>query len=219
VVKKSLYVSANSSIIAAGSGLAGATSTTLHSPGGIFVDTQLNLYVADTWNSRIQFFESGFLNATTVAMNGVNGTFILNQPIGIVLDADGYLFISDSYNNRIIGSSVNGFRCIVGCTGLFGTAANQLYIPVNLRFDSYGNLFVVDQANYRIQKFFLESNSCSKYKINFLVSFNNPFHYIIYLDEITISPNISISNIVTNTVKSTVTTNIATTSYQHQTSM
>ncbi|CAF1690473.1 unnamed protein product, partial [Adineta ricciae] len=34
-----------------------------------------------------------------------------------------------------------------------GSASNQLNFPTTLNFDSYGNLFVVDQNNARIQKF------------------------------------------------------------------
>jgi hypothetical protein len=162
VVTQSLYDSANSSIIAAGNGTAGATSNTLNYPTGIFVDTQLNLYVADCNNNRIQLFTSGSLNGTTVAGSTVTGTITLNCPARIVLDADGYLFISDYSNNRIVGSDINGYHCIAGCTNGAGSAPNQLSNPVGLHFDSYGNLLVVDRNNFRIQNFLLATNSCSK---------------------------------------------------------
>jgi hypothetical protein len=163
VVKQSLYDNANSTTIAAGNGLTGATSDTLNYPTGIFVDTQLNLYVADCNNNRIQLFTSGSLVGTTVADNTTTGTITLSCPVRIVLDADGYLFISDYGNNRIVGSDVNGYRCITGCTNAAGSAPNQLSNPVGLRFDSYGNLLVVDRNNFRIQKFLLATNYCSKY--------------------------------------------------------
>jgi hypothetical protein len=44
-----------------------------------------------------------------------------------------------------------------------GSAANQLSMPRHLSFDSYGNIFVVDGYNNRIQKFLLATNSCGKY--------------------------------------------------------
>jgi hypothetical protein len=154
---KSLTKRLNIWSIVAGTGTAGSTSVTLYYPRGIFVDSNLNLYVADSANSRIQKFPYGQLNATTVA----TGAITLYYPSGVVLDGNGYLFIVDSYNHRIIGSGPNGFQCIAACSGA-GSASNQLYYPLTLSFDSYGNLFVTDQYNHRIQKFILATNSCGK---------------------------------------------------------
>ncbi len=42
--------------IVGGIGSAGSTSNTLNNPRGIFVDTTLNLYVADCGNNRIPKF-------------------------------------------------------------------------------------------------------------------------------------------------------------------
>ncbi|CAF4450491.1 unnamed protein product, partial [Adineta steineri] len=98
--------------IAAGNGSAGSLSNMLNSPQGICVDSNLNLYIADCANNRIQFVQTGQLNGVTVVGNGSSTNIILNYPTGIVLDANGYLFIVDSYNHRIVGSSSYGFRCI-----------------------------------------------------------------------------------------------------------
>ncbi|CAF4342654.1 unnamed protein product, partial [Adineta steineri] len=46
-------------------------------------------------------------------------------------------FIADYFNNRIVGSGPNGFRCLVGCSTVAGSASNQLYYPSSLSFDSY----------------------------------------------------------------------------------
>ena len=105
-------------------------------------------------NNRIQLFQSGQLNATTVAGNTSSTiTISLNCPTGIVLDADKHLFIVDNSNHRIVGSGPNGFRCLVGCNGTGGSASDQLSYPMSLSFDSYGNIFVTDTGNNRIQKF------------------------------------------------------------------
>jgi hypothetical protein len=168
VIKLSLNSGSNTAIIAAGNGTAGSASNMLYYPNGIYVDLQFNLYVADYSNSRIQFFELNQLNGSTLAGNGASGTVALNGPSDVVLDADGYLFIADRNNYRIIGSGPNGFRCVAGCTGTSGSASNQLYHPYSLSFDSYGNLYIVDIGNSRIQKFMLATNSCGKYRL---------FHY------------------------------------------
>ncbi|CAF0847103.1 unnamed protein product [Adineta steineri] len=155
IVSQSLDTSLNIWAIVAGTGTAGATSLTLNNPRSSFVDNNLNLYVADGGNNRIQKFLSGQLNGTTIP----TGTITLYQPTAVVLDADGYLFIVDSSNHRLIGSGPYGFRCIAACSGQ-GSLSNQLNFPIQLSFDSYGNIFVTDFNNYRIQKFLLITNSC-----------------------------------------------------------
>jgi DNA-binding beta-propeller fold protein YncE len=161
VVTKSLDDSSNTLKITAGTGCAGSTSTMLYNPCGIYVDINFNLYVADWSNNRIQLFQSGQLNATTVA--GTSGTILLYAPSSVVLDADDYLFIVDCGNSRIIGSGPAGFRCVAGCSGASGSASNQLYFPYTMAFDSDGNIFVTDGLNSRIQKFVLNNNVCGKY--------------------------------------------------------
>ena len=163
VVKQSYRNNPNITTTIAGNGTIGSSSLQLSAPRGIFVDLDLNLYVADSNNNRIQLFRSGQLTAMTLAGNGAPNTCTLYGPGSIVLDADGYMFITDMNNNRVVGSGPNGFRCIAGCTGVSGAATDQLLNPRGLSFDSYGNLYVVDGFNNRIQKFLLEKNSCGRY--------------------------------------------------------
>ena len=162
VVRKSLNSLDNTLTIVAGTGCAESASNMLDRPYGIFVTTQLDLYVADYGNDRVQLFRSGEMNATTVAGNGSIGSVALCGPAGVVLDADGYLFIVDSLHNRVVGSGPGGFRCVVGCSGTRGPASNQLNNPRSLSFDRDGNIFVADTSNNRIQKFLLLHNSLGK---------------------------------------------------------
>lgn len=163
VVKKSLNDLSNITTTVAGIGCIGSTSYMLNYPTGIFVDTNSDLYVADYGNNRIQMFKSGQLNGSTVAGSGTaNLTITLNGPRGIVLDLDKYLFIVDQNNHRIVGSSSNGFRCLVGCWGS-GPAFNQLNSPYSMAFDNIGNLYVSDSNNRRILKFLLLNKTLSKF--------------------------------------------------------
>ena len=167
VVMKSLNFDSNAMTVVAGTGSAGSASNMLNSPKGIFVDINLDLYVADYYNNRIQMFPAGQLTAITVAGNGLsNSTIIFDRPITVTLDANGHLFIADHFNHRIVRSGVNGLECIVGCSGTNGLGSDQLNCPRGPSFDSYGNLFVADSVNDRIQKFFLMTNSCGKYERN-----------------------------------------------------
>ncbi len=164
VVKRWLNDNTTAVTPAVGTGTAGSHSNMLDSPRGIFVDINFDLYVADFGNNRIQLFRSGQLNGTTVAGDGSSSTTItLVNPTGIVLDADKYLFIVDQQTHRIVGSGPNGFLCLVGCSGS-GSASNQLLYPTTLSFDSYGNMFVIDWGNARVQKFLLSTNLCGKHK-------------------------------------------------------
>ena len=162
IVRGALGVNVATATTAVGNGTAGSTSTMLSSPRGIFVDTDFTLYVADTGNNRVQRFRPNEANGTTVAGSAAPQSFPLNNPTGIVLDADGYLFIMDAGNSRIVGSSSAGFRCLVGCLGSSGSTPDKLLNPRNMAFDNYGNMFVTDDDNNRVQKFTLEANSCGE---------------------------------------------------------
>ena len=162
VVTKSLKNGSIELSIVGGTGCAGSASNMLFSPQGIFVDINFDLYVADCNNHRIQFFPSGQLTGTTIAGNTKPDTITLNCPTGVTLDADNYLFIVDSRNHRIVGSGSSGFRCLVGCFG-GGSTLDRLSNPQTMVFDRYGNMFVTDHENSRIQKFILLINSCGKY--------------------------------------------------------
>ena len=162
VLKKPLDSDNNSYVIIAGNGTNGSAPNLLSGPYGIFVDSDLSLYVADFNNHRVQLFRQGQLSGTTLAGSGAPGTISLLNPIAVVLDADSFLFIAEYGSNRIVGSGPYGFRCIAGCTGTNGNASNQLYQPRAVSFDSYGNLFVADAGNYRIQKFMFAKNSCGE---------------------------------------------------------
>ena len=162
IMKTPLINSISMTQIVAGAHCPGVTSDMLYNPQGIFVHTNLSLYVADCGNDRIQLFRNGELNGTTIVGNGAPSTIGLNCPTDVILDGSDYLFIVDQNNHRIVRSLSNGFQCIAGCSGS-GSAPNQLNYPTRMAFDSYGNIFVVDRENYRIQKFLLLTDACGKY--------------------------------------------------------
>ncbi|CAF4102981.1 unnamed protein product, partial [Adineta steineri] len=167
VVKKWLNDNGTTFTLVAGTGSSGSSATQLTFPSGLYVDAQYNLYVTDCGNNRIQFFPPGQKTGITKVGNGAPGTITLSCPHAITFDANSYMFLIDSDSNRVIGSGPYGFRCLFGCTTSSGSASNQLSSPRTFGFDSYGNLFVSDQNNNRVQKFIIASNSCS-------LSYNQP---------------------------------------------
>ena len=160
ILKTQLTSSVATVVTVAGTGCPGPTPNMLDHPNGIFVDKNLNLYVADTDNNRIQCFLDGETHAQTMAGFGASIFVLLNQPTSVTLDASGYMFIVDSGNHRIIRSIPNGFTCLFGCSDTNGASANQLSSPQTMAFDKYGNIFVTDFNNHRIQKINLITNTC-----------------------------------------------------------
>ena len=162
VVRRSPNETIHNFSVVAGTGAPGSGPNMLSGARGIFVNNKLDLYVADSYNNRIQLFPNGQLMGITMAGNGAPETISLSQPTDVILDANEYLYIVEYNNHRVVASGPNGFRCIIACTGFSGTAANQLFRPHSLSFDSHGNLFVVDAGNNRVQKFSLATNTCGE---------------------------------------------------------
>jgi sugar lactone lactonase YvrE len=112
-------VSASNGVITtvAGNGIAdfsgdggNATSAALYGPQGVAVDSTGNLFIADTFNSRIRKVSASTEVITTVAGNGTFGysgdggpapLAALYNPQGVAVDAAGNLFIADTQNNRV----------------------------------------------------------------------------------------------------------------------
>jgi len=149
--------------IIAGTGVSEPESDILSDPQGIFVGSNLDLYVADHNNHRIQLFRLNERNGTTVVetQSLTTPTIQLSHPTGVVLDGDQHIFIVDRDHHRIVASNEYGFRCIFSCTG-WGGGSTGLIFPVSLSFDSYGNIYVSDHDNPRIQKIHFSTQSCGK---------------------------------------------------------
>jgi DNA-binding beta-propeller fold protein YncE len=83
--------------IAGGNGQGNGTNQ-LNNPNGVCVSAQTGaIYIADTGNSRIQYWAVGASQGVTIA-----GPTQLNQPAGLTLDPnETYLYVADQYNNRI----------------------------------------------------------------------------------------------------------------------
>jgi hypothetical protein len=145
-----------------GTGVNGSGANQLDSPGGIFVDFNSTLFVADTNNHRIQRFLVGNLNGMTVVGNSNASSINLTRPTAVVLDGAWNLYIVDSGNHRIVMFESGNLRCIIGCGNSSGSGSSQLNSPRSLSFDSYGNLYVTDFGNNRIQKFLLSEDACSE---------------------------------------------------------
>jgi len=147
----------------------GSGANQFNNPNGLFVDESASntLYVADTYNHRIQMWLPGATNGTTVAgQTGVCGAGLnqLCKPQSVTKDTNGNIYITDYGNNRImywmIGSTSG---VIIGGSSIYGTLPNQLHLPLNTKLDPSGDVIVADTFNNRIQKF---SILCRKFEIS-----------------------------------------------------
>jgi streptogramin lyase len=119
-------------------------------PFGIAVDSQGNIFVADTFNSRIQKFSNtgGFL-AKWGALGTGNGQF--DHPYGIAIDPADNIYVADYRNDRIQKFTNNG--TFLAKWGTTGTGTGQFQGPFGIAVDSQNNVFVTEHNKNRIQKF------------------------------------------------------------------
>jgi sugar lactone lactonase YvrE len=141
--------------IAGGNGDSTAANQ-LNSPFGVFVDSAGNIFIADTYNDRVQKWTPGSTSGITIV--GGNGTGNaanqLNLPTGLFLDAAGDIYIADQGNNRVqkwIKSS-NTVITVANSSDSTGQDSSKLSGPTGLFVDSAGNIYIADQYNNRIQK-------------------------------------------------------------------
>jgi len=126
-------------------------------PWGIAIDTDGAIFVADTFNHRIQKFDSSgnFLFAWGTpgvsADPGNERSTVFFGPRAIVIDSKGRLLVSDTGNKRIqIFDRDGNFLSQFGQTGINNGEFNE---PVGLAVDASGNVYVADTWNQRIQVF------------------------------------------------------------------
>lgn len=149
-----------------------ATSAELNFPGGVALDADDNLFIADTRNNRIRRMDHATGIITTVAgygtadYSGDGGPATnaeLNRPQGLAVDKSSNLFIADTGNNRIrrVDKTTGFITTVAGdgtcCSGLNrgdgGPAIDAaLDKPYGVLVDVSGDLLIADFFNNRIRR-------------------------------------------------------------------
>jgi uncharacterized protein (TIGR03437 family) len=143
-----------------------ATSAQLFVPQATAVDSNGNLYIADTANNVIRQVNSKGV-ITTIAGTGAAGSTgdggaataaTFNSPQGIAVDSSGNIYVSDTANARvrkISGGTISTFagNGTVGFSGDGASAtAATLNTPVGLAVDKSGNVYIADAGDNVIRK-------------------------------------------------------------------
>ncbi|MBW1697204.1 MAG: hypothetical protein JRH18_02790 [Deltaproteobacteria bacterium] len=144
-----------------------AVDASLDKPNSVSVDTQGNLYIADTNNHSIRKVDTAGI-ITTVAGNGAAGfsgdggpatDAELKTPRDVYVDASGNIYIADTENNRIRKVDTSGIITTVAGNGASGFSGDggpatdaRLNKPNSVCMDADGNLYIADALNHRIRK-------------------------------------------------------------------
>ena len=127
-----------------------------------------SLFIADGSNNQVRRVDAVTGIITTVAGTGVAGfsgddgpaiNAQLSGPSDVALDRDGNLYIGDQNNSRVRRVNTRGDITTVAGNGIFGYSGDggaavnaAISRTTGIDVDDQGNLYIADQANYRIRK-------------------------------------------------------------------
>jgi sugar lactone lactonase YvrE len=132
----------------------------LDEPVGLALGPDGTVYVADTWNQRVQAFKPDsntgeYLFAQQWPVVGWYGQSLDNKPY-LAVDAQGRVYATDPEGYRVLVFNTDG-QCLA-TWGDFGADNTAFALASGIAVDAQGNVYVTDavkddQANDRVMKF------------------------------------------------------------------
>lgn len=169
-------IGATSGVTVAGiTGQVGSSSTELYYPDAVAVSSNGDIYIADTYNHRIQKWAIGATSGVTVAgITGQSGTAnnMLYYPRGLDLDEQNNLYIADNQNDRIQKWPPNATS---------GQTIIAVESPQFIALDKAKNLYVTNSDSISFyDKFSNRINSLkTSYGYRGICTSANPFVYYV----------------------------------------
>jgi sugar lactone lactonase YvrE len=110
----------------------------LSDPQGVALDTQGNIYIADTGNNAIKQWSAGAPQAITIVGTG------LSSPNAVAVDQHGNVFFADSGNNAIEEWSAANPQA--------ATLVSGLNNPSGVAVDAQGNIYIANTGHNAVQQ-------------------------------------------------------------------
>ncbi len=119
-------------------------------PVGLAAGPDGSVYLADTWNGRIQRFRPDLVAELDWPVNAWSGQSTNNKPY-LAADSDGRVYVTDPEGFRVLIFTNAGDY--LGRFGQFGTDANSFGLPNGIAIDGQNNIYITDATNNRVLKF------------------------------------------------------------------
>lgn len=125
-------------------------------PTGVAVDREGNLYVADTWNNRIEIFDADGKLISTFGKEG-DGPGYFGRPKGVAVDSDGHIWVADGIQDRVQVFNREGQLLIA--IGGHGLLPGQFQGLVGVTIDKNNRVFTTEIFPGRAQQFLYVTDS------------------------------------------------------------
>jgi sugar lactone lactonase YvrE len=132
-------------------------------PAGVAVDQDGNVFVADTWNNRIEEFDADGTFIKTFGEAG-DGPGFFARPKGISVDGDGHLWVADALQDRVQVFTPEGQLLIY--MGEHGLLPGQFQSLTNVMVDKNNRVLTTELYAGRLQVFRYYTNSEAKAELD-----------------------------------------------------
>jgi sugar lactone lactonase YvrE len=132
-------------------------------PVGVAVDQDGNVFVADTWNNRIEEFNADGTFIRTFGEAG-DGPGYFARPKGISVDSDGQIWVADGMQDRVQVFTPEGQLLIY--MGEHGLLPGQFQSLANVMVDKNNRVLTTELYPGRLQVFRYYTNSEAKAELD-----------------------------------------------------
>ncbi len=122
----------------------------MNEPVGLATAPDGTIYLADTWNGRIQQFLPELFPIAEWRVEAWTGQSINNKPY-VATDSLGRVYVTDPEGYRVLIFTAAGEY--LARFGQFGADVNSLGLPNGIATDAQNNIYIADAGNHRILKY------------------------------------------------------------------